>query len=158
MTALPPGVRAVVANYARLHPALDRRDLEQQVAWRILHDERRWPWDPALGTLARRQTRLAALELLRFTRRPVWAQVEEPDDMPAELDPIEDRLDRERAVAEVRRILAAETEAARAVLLGEEKSAEVARRLGVKRHRVYDETALAMKRLREALCPRMEAA
>lgn len=65
-------------------------------------------------------------------------------------EPIEDRIDLERAAAEVRRILAEETEAARAVLLAEEKSHDVAARLGVPVKRVYQETASAMRRLRAA--------
>ena len=68
-------------------------------------------------------------------------------------EPLEERLDRARAMAEVRRILEAESEAARAVLLAEERSSDVARRMGVSVRDVYDATAAAMRALREALCP-----
>ena len=68
-------------------------------------------------------------------------------------EPLEERLDRERAAAEVRRILDAESEAAKAVLLAEEKSAEVAKRLGLSVRQVYDDTARAVRALRAALCP-----
>ena len=67
-------------------------------------------------------------------------------------EPLEDRLDRERAHAEVRRIMAAQSEAARAVLLAEEKSAEVAQRMGLSVRDVYEQTAKAMRSLREAFC------
>jgi DNA-directed RNA polymerase specialized sigma24 family protein len=70
-----------------------------------------------------------------------------------QFEPIEDRLDHEHAAAEVRRILAAESEAARAVLLAEEKSAEVAKRMGLPVRQVYEDTARAVRALRAALCP-----
>ena len=68
-------------------------------------------------------------------------------------EPLEHRLDRERAMADVRRILDAESEAAKAVLLAEEKSSEVAKRLGLSVRQVYDQSARAMRALRAALCP-----
>lgn len=69
-------------------------------------------------------------------------------------EPMEAQLDTERAVAEVRRILAAESEAARAILLGGDKSAAVAARLCMPRRQVYEQTARAMRALRAALSPR----
>lgn len=63
---------------------------------------------------------------------------------------MEDRLDAARAAAEVRRILDAESEAAKAVLLGEEKSASVAERMRMSRAEVYAQTARAVRRLRAA--------
>ncbi len=71
--------------------------------------------------------------------------------------PIEDRLDLARAAAEVRRILASESEAARLVLLAEEKSAQVAARLRLPVRQVYEDTARAVRSLRAALVPLMEA-
>lgn len=72
--------------------------------------------------------------------------------------PIEDRIDLARAAAEVRRVLAEESDAARAVLLAEEKSAAVAKRMGLRVRDVYDQTFRAMTALREALCrPRAPA-
>ncbi len=57
----------------------------------------------------------------------------------------------------IRSILDGESEAARAVLLEEEKSADVAERLGVPPREVYDQTAHAMRALRAAFCPDAEA-
>lgn len=68
--------------------------------------------------------------------------------------PMEDRLDTERASAELRRLMAGEPETARAVLLGEEKPAVVAERTGTPVARVYAQTLLAMRHLKAALCPR----
>jgi DNA-directed RNA polymerase specialized sigma24 family protein len=65
--------------------------------------------------------------------------------------PMEDRLDAARAAREVRRILDAESEAVKAVLLEQEKSTDVASRLGVPVKRVYLETANAVRRLRAAV-------
>jgi hypothetical protein len=64
-----------------------------------------------------------------------------------QFEPAEDRLDRARLMAEVRRILDAESEAARAVLLNEEKSSEVARQMGLSVRQVYDDTLRAMRAL-----------
>jgi DNA-directed RNA polymerase specialized sigma24 family protein len=72
-------------------------------------------------------------------------------------EPLEYRLDRERAMAEIRRILAEQTEAARLVLLAEEKSAEVARRMGVSIAEVYADTKRAMQALRLAFGVEVEA-
>ena len=65
-----------------------------------------------------------------------------------EWEPAEDVLDRERALERIRSAMAEESEAARAVLLGGEKSASVAQRLGMSVRQVYDRTAEAMERLR----------
>jgi non-ribosomal peptide synthetase component F len=70
-----------------------------------------------------------------------------------QFSPIEDRIDMARAAAEIRRILAVESEAAKAVLLAEEKSAEVAKRLSLSRREVYEQTAQAMRALRAAFLP-----
>lgn len=66
-------------------------------------------------------------------------------------EPIEDQLDRARALAVAVALLEARSEAARAVVLGDEKPAEVAARLGLSRAEVYDEAARAMKALRKVL-------
>jgi hypothetical protein len=70
--------------------------------------------------------------------------------------PLEERLDLARAAAEVRRILAAESESARLVLLDQEKSAAVAKRMGLPVRQVYEDTARAVLALRAALVPLME--
>jgi hypothetical protein len=64
--------------------------------------------------------------------------------------PIEDRLDDARAMVEVRRLLDAESEAAKAVLLAEERPAVVAERMRLSRAEVYQQTASAVRRLRAA--------
>jgi hypothetical protein len=69
--------------------------------------------------------------------------------------PLEDRLDDARAMVEVRRLLDAETEAARLVLLEQEKPAVVAERMRLPRAEVYQQTASAVRRLRAAFV-RME--
>ena len=74
-----------------------------------------------------------------------------------QFEPLEDLLDRERAMAEIRRILAEQTEAARLVLLAEEKSAEVARRMGVSIAEVYADTKAAVRALRLAFGVEVEA-
>jgi hypothetical protein len=64
--------------------------------------------------------------------------------------PLEERLDAASAAAEVRRILDQQCEAARLVLLEQQKPAAVAARLGMSARQVYDRTAAAMRALREA--------
>jgi DNA-directed RNA polymerase specialized sigma24 family protein len=71
-------------------------------------------------------------------------------------EPIENVIDTERAAAELHRILAEESEAARLCLLEEEKPQTVAQRLGVAVSQVYLDTARAMRHLRAALCPMRE--
>jgi len=65
--------------------------------------------------------------------------------------PIEERLDRARALATAVELLEARHPAARAVVLDDEKPAEVAARMGLTRAEVYDHTARAMRALRVAL-------
>lgn len=62
----------------------------------------------------------------------------------------EERLDLARASLAIRSVLDQHSEAARAVLLGEEKSAAVAERLSVPTREVYEQTARAMRALRAA--------
>lgn len=73
-------------------------------------------------------------------------------------EPLDDRIDIERTTRAIRGLMAAQSPAARAVLLGEEKSAAVAGRLGLTRRDVYEQTARAMRALRAALCPQPESA
>lgn len=71
---------------------------------------------------------------------------------------MEDRLDSAKLLRGLHRLLAKESEAARLVLLEEEKPAVVAKRLGESVAKVYAQTARAVRNLRAALCPRTEAA
>ena len=180
MTCLPRtpelgrGASAVVTNYALRNAFIDRRDLEQEAALASLEAAHRW--HPGSAPRDLWESRVVALALSRFVaeaRVPVslpkhkgenWqraasaTRAELDDDVAEHSQPLEDRLDLARATAEVRRILAAEGEAARLVLLAEERSAEVARRLGLPVREVYDQVAAAMRRLRAALVPLMEGA
>jgi DNA-directed RNA polymerase sigma subunit (sigma70/sigma32) len=167
------GVRGVVRFYAQRNNWIDIRDLTQEAAVAQLEASQQSAeqWGP----------RAAALALSRFvaeTRAPVSLPKRKGDEWReasashrAELDdvgvdgesvdqwePIEHRLDRERAYEQIRRLLAEECEAARLVLLSEEKPATVAERLGVSVQRVYDQTEYAMRRLRTAFAPMIERA
>lgn len=68
----------------------------------------------------------------------------------------EERIDRERAIARIRAIMAEQAEAARQVLLADERPRDVARQLGLAVETVYNETRNALRALRRAFA--MEAA
>lgn len=156
------GVRNVILAYALRNSWLDRRDLEQEAALAALTADPGW------------EPRVVALALSRFVaeqRVPVslpkskgasWCaaaiatRVELDDDMPELAETPEERIDRERALARIRAIMAEQTEAARLVLLAEENRAAVAARLRVSVCEVYQATRQAMRALRAAFA--MEAA
>lgn len=66
-------------------------------------------------------------------------------------EPIEERLDRARALAAAVALLDARHSAAKAVVIDGEKPADVAARMGITRAEVYDHTARALRALRAAL-------
>lgn len=71
-------------------------------------------------------------------------------------EPIEEQLDRARALAVAVAVLEVRSEAARAVVLEGEKPAEVAERLGLSRAEVYYQADQARKALRAELAPMVE--
>jgi hypothetical protein len=170
MTTLPlaPGSRCAVANYARRNTWLSLDDLAQTAHLAAIEASRHWRADGGASP-EWWEARIVAEALSRFVaeaRVPVslpkskgssWTtaaasqRADLADDLPADAELIEDAIDTSRAVAEVRRILAEQSEAARAVLLAEEKSSAVARRLGVSVRRVYDDTRRTVLALRAAL-------
>lgn len=154
--ALGVQVTGVVRNYSRLNPWIQLDDLKQEAYLASLTSDPGW------------EPRCAALALSRYVaeqRVPVslpkskgasWREaatatrVELDDDLPELAETPEDRIDRERALARIRVIMSEQAEAARLVLLAEEKSAAVAARLGVSVREVYHQTRVAMRALRAA--------
>ena len=164
-SALSSRSRAVIASYARRNAWCDIRDLEQEAHAAALTAPPEW------------QHRAVALALSRFVvaaKLPVtvpayapsrvWeiadsissAPEDDCDEAAPSISP-EEQLDLARAAARVRAILDEMSEAARLVLLEEEKSASVARRLGLSYRRVTDLTAAARAALREAFAGELEA-
>jgi hypothetical protein len=178
--SLAPGARAAIRNYGAIHPWL-RDDLAQEAALAVLEARAKRPGEAlAEATIAARELYLFVAESnspvhLPDHRDEAWKWAASAEREPLEVQrhghdgeyasehrdvaavaaqqwrPLEDRLDDARAMAEVRRILEAEGEAAKAVLLAEEKPAAVAARLRLSRRQVYKRTARAMERLRAAL-------
>lgn len=168
---LAPGSRVAIRNYATRNPWIDLRDLEQEAALAALEADPLWEARTVALALSRlvAETRCpVSLPRAKGERRQEAAQSRRvPLAVPAEdgeeldnpavasvaaerFEPLERRLDRERAMAEVRRILDEETEAARLVLLGDERSQDVAQRIGVSVREVYADTLRAMRALRAA--------
>lgn len=71
-------------------------------------------------------------------------------------EPLEDQLDRARALAVAVAVLEARSEAARAVVLEGEKPAVVAERLGMDVRQVYVQRDTAMRAIRAELAPMVE--
>lgn len=165
---LSPGSRCAVRNYAARNTWIDLCDLEQEAAVAALEARASWRADGG-ASIESWESWIVGLALSRFVaeaRVPVslpkrkgenWREassahgvdVDALDDF-AQFEDVEELLDRRRAAAEVRRILDEESEAAKAVLLGEQKSAEVAERLHTSVREVYSQTAEAMRALRAA--------
>lgn len=175
---LAPGSRAVVARYRRINPWIPIADLTQEASLSALEASRtnKSQWEIRLVAIALSRFVAEARcpvslpkhkgeswQAASGTRRsPLQVTSEGGEQIEShalaqvaseQFTPLEDVLDRERAMASVRRILDEESEAARAVLLAEEKSAEVARRLGLSVRDVYEQTAAAVRSLRASLCP-----
>jgi len=179
MSALPrscpllgPGSRAAVRRYHALNPWLDRGDLEQEaivvaieasatwredgttidlwVAWKVGLRLSRFVAEQRCPTSLPKRKGASWREAACATRAELTGETPDTSESP------DDALDRARAAAKVRAILEQATDAARAVLLAEEKSAAVASRLGMSVRQVYDQTARAMLALRAAFA--MEAA
>jgi hypothetical protein len=171
---LAPGSRCAIRAYARRNPWLDLRDLEQEAALAALTADHLWEARIVAIALSRFVAEQRCPVSLPKSKGESWqaasATRRAPLTVPTEAggeyelpelahvsaehwEPMEERLDRERAHAEIRRILDAESEAARAVLLNEEKSSEVARRMVLSVRQVYDDTLRAKRALRASLCP-----
>jgi len=174
------GSRNAIRNYASRNPWIELRELEQEAAVAAL--EARRDWRPDGGTsIDLWEAWIVGLALSRFvaeTRVPVslpkrkgeaWAAAASSkrvgltsmlyEGRPVarfaaeQSDPLEDFIDLERAIAKLRGVLSEQSEAARAVLLAEEKSATVAERTGLSRREVYRQTERAVRALRAAFCP-----
>lgn len=176
---LAPGSRCALANYRARASWIDPRDLAQEAALAALTAEPRW--EARAVALALSQFVASARSPVHVPdsrgaegtpTRAAWvssafagcAPLTVPGDFGRERDspemqaaamreylPIEDAIDTARAVAKVRSIIAEQYEAARAVLLEEEKSSAVARRLGVSVRKVYDDTRRGILALQAAL-------
>jgi hypothetical protein len=168
----------VVEDYKRRNTWIEEMDLVQTAHLAALEASR--TWRPEGGkTRDRWEAYLVALALSRFVseqRSPVslpkrkdesWhaaasmrreslvtrSHDESPEVAAVAADqhePLEDFVDLDRAVKRLRLVLDGQSEVARAVLLGEEKSSAVAKRTGVPTRDVYDQTRRAIVALRSA--------
>ena len=156
---IPSAVKAVVANYQRRALWLEAADLQQQAALTMIEAAR--TWKPGGAPLAAYQASAVARNLERYIAAqasPVHethgrasgargcdleaiASLGEPPDA-------EFHIDLKRACEEVRRILASKSPAARAVLLGERKPADVAAEMGLPARQLYVEIKAATRALR----------
>ena len=155
-------VRSIVANHTRRAPWLGAGDLQQQAA--LVMMECSSTWRPALGPIKPYQAAAVDRRLYRYVaeqRSPVQAYTgtKHTPTGATRVDvaaieghgyhaPDADDMDMMRAAREVRAIMAAQTEAARLVLLEEEKPAQVASILGIPIDRVYQQTRAAKRALR----------
>ena len=170
---LSTGSRCAIHAYARRNPWIELRELEQEAHLASLTADPLWQ----ARTVAIALSRFVASQRCPVSlpkhkgeswqaasgarRSPLQVTAEDGEELESsglarvaseQFEPLEDRLDRERMAAEVCRILAEQSEAARLVLLAEEKSSEVAHRLGISAREVYEATASAMRALRAELC------
>jgi hypothetical protein len=151
---LTPASRAVVYRWARRNTWLDIRDIEQEASLAAL----RAPPDG-------RQATAVKFALSRFVARAAspatlprhhgwWQALQEisrcqlDTDHPGADMPADERLDLLKEIARVRSVIARQSEAARRVLLGEERTGAVASALGCCRKTVERHAARAMRDLR----------
>ena len=155
--AVPGAVRSVVAAYQRRALWLEAADLQAEAA--VVSIEASRTWRPGGAPLASYQARAVAKHLGRYLAKqrcpasgkdPIGISVEIDDSARTDTPDAEWHIDLERACAEVRRILAGKSAAARAVLLGERAPAEVAAELGVPARRLYVEIKAATRALRRS--------
>ena len=156
---IPAAVSAVIRRYARRSAWIEAMELQQQAV--VIMAEAARTWKPGPVPLASYQAAAVARQLGRY----IAAQASPVHETHGQLSgargcdlealehvgatPCPERLiDIARACAEVRRILAARSVAARAVLLEERKPAEVASAMGLSVRAVYVEVNAAMRGLR----------
>ena len=161
----------IARRYGRLVAWLDVRELEQEAAVAMLEAKRTWRADGG-ANLATYQMRAIAIRLKRFVdreRSPVSASSNYLPNLrglmradvrclDTEADPCargDGHLDMQRAAEELHAIMAMQPAGARAVLLGEDKPAKVARDLGLPVATVYRQTQAARRSLSES--PRLQA-
>jgi DNA-directed RNA polymerase specialized sigma24 family protein len=160
-----PAIRGVVAELAWRNRWLDTDELKQEAMLTALAVDARGLWrsSPAPVPYMARAVRSRLVEMVMRSGCPVkvgigshtggWSTacgmmvgaraVDVDDRIPCDCPDPEGVIDRSRALAEMRKVLAEQTPAARAVILDEEKPADVAQGMGLTERQVYKQTERA---------------
>jgi DNA-directed RNA polymerase specialized sigma24 family protein len=152
--ALTPASRAVVYRWARRNTWIDIRDLEQEAALAALRSPPDGRQSVAVNVALSRFVAGAASPA-SLPRHSGWWQALQgisrcqlDTDHPCADMPADERMGLIREIARVRSVIARQSEAARRVLLGEERPGAVAASLGCCRKTVERHAARAMRDLR----------